>query len=119
MIDSPIEEIKQRLDVVDLVRNYVNLVKAGNNYKACCPFHQEKTPSFFVSPDKQMFKCFGCGEGGDIFAFVQKIEGLEFRDALHLLADKAGVVLKKQDPKLQSERARLLEISHLATKFFE
>jgi len=119
VIDSPIEEIKQRLDVVDLVRNYVNLVKAGNNYKACCPFHQEKTPSFFVSPDKQMFKCFGCGEGGDIFAFVQKIEGLEFRDALRLLADKAGVVLKKQDPKLQSERARLLEISHLATKFFE
>lgn len=119
MIDSPIEEIKQRLDVVDLVRNYVNLVKAGNNYKACCPFHQEKTPSFFVSPDKQMFKCFGCGEGGDIFAFVQKIEGLEFRDALRLLADKAGVVLKRQDPKLQSERARLLEICHLATKFFE
>jgi len=119
MIDSPIEEIKQRLDVVDLVRNYVNLVKAGNNYKACCPFHQEKTPSFFVSPDKQMFKCFGCGEGGDIFSFVQKIEGLEFRDALRLLADKAGVVLKKQDPKLQSERARLLEVCHLATKFFE
>ena len=115
---SPIEDIKDRIDIVELVKNYVELTKAGNNYKACCPFHQEKTPSFFVSADKQMFKCFGCGEGGDVFSFVQKIEGLEFRDALRLLADKAGIQLTRQDPKLYSAKARLFEVCKLAAKFF-
>lgn len=118
-LSSPIEEIKERLDIVDIVRGYLNLQKAGSNYKANCPFHNEKTPSFFVSPDRQMFKCFGCGEGGDVLTFVQKMEGLEFRDVLRLLADKAGVQLKKQDPQLASERARLLEVCQLSSKFFQ
>jgi len=109
MLDKPSEEIKQKLNIVDIVGEYVQLKKAGQNHRACCPFHNEKTPSFMVSEDKQIFKCFGCGIGGDIFSFVMKIEGLEFIDALKLLAGKAGVELRRQDPKEQTKRNRILE----------
>lgn len=118
MLEKPSEEIKQRLNIVDVVGEYVQLKKAGQNYRACCPFHNEKTPSFMVSEDKQIFKCFGCGEGGDVFGFVMKMEGIEFVDALKILAGKAGVELKRQDPKIQSKRNRILETLDLAAKFF-
>jgi DNA primase len=118
MFDKPSEEIKQRLNIVDIIQEYTPLKKSGANWKALCPFHSEKTPSFMVSEDKQIFKCFGCGEGGDIFSFVMKIEGIEFPDALRLLAKKAGVVLKRQDAKLQTKRSKLLEILDLASKFY-
>lgn len=118
MLDKPSEEIKQRLNLVDVVQEYVQLKKVGQNWKACCPFHNEKTPSFMVSEDKQIWKCFGCGEGGDVFGFLMKIEGIEFIDALKILAEKAGVELKKQDPKVQSKRNRVLEILDLSAKFF-
>lgn len=119
MTDSTIEQIKEKIDIVDLIQNYLKLQKTGINYRAPCPFHSEKKPSFFVSPNRQIFKCFGCGISGSIFDFIMKMEGIEFRDALKILAQKAGVELKKPDPKLQSEKERLYEICELASCFFE
>lgn len=96
-MDHDLEEIKQKLDIVEFIGQYVNLKKAGASYKGICPFHEERTPSFMVSPDKQIFKCFGCGEGGDIFSFVQKRENLDFPETVKLLADRAGVTLTRSN----------------------
>jgi len=118
-MDSQIEEIKNKLNVLDIVGSYVKLTKTGVNYRGLCPFHSEKGPSFFVSPSRQMWKCFGCAKGGDIFEFIKEIEGVEFGDALRLLASKAGVELKRENPQVASERKRLYEICDLACAFFE
>jgi len=119
MIGKPSEEIKEKLDIVDLISEYIKLKPAGmENFRALCPFHNEKTPSFMVSRSKQIFKCFGCGEGGDVFSFVMKMEGVEFVDALRELAKKAGVELRRQDPKFYSKREKVLKILDLAASYY-
>ena len=118
-MDNNIEKIKERVDIVDLISSYLKLQKAGVNYKAKCPFHNEKTPSFSVSPERQVWHCFGCGKGGDQFTFVQEIEGADFPEALRILARRAGVELEHFDRSLQNEKTRLLEICELASRFFE
>jgi DNA primase len=115
-------EIKQRLEIAEVVGAYVPLKQSGRNLKAPCPFHQEKTASFMVSPEKGIYHCFGCGEGGDIFSFVQKMEGLDFRGALEMLARKAGVELKERRGDNSAARklqARLLDAHELAVKYFQ
>lgn len=114
--NNQIEEIKNRLDIVQVVEKYVKLKKAGKNYSGNCPFHNEKTPSFMVSPEIQRYKCFGCGESGDIFNFIQEIENLDFPEALEKLAKEAGVEIKKTAP--NTRYTRLEEINYIATKYY-
>ena len=112
-------QIKERLSIVDVVSPYVELHQAGKNFKGKSPFTNERTPSFYVSPDRGMYYCFSSNQGGDIFTFIQKMEGVEFKDALQILADKAGVELKPEDPKKRTERERLYDALEEATRFFE
>lgn len=116
------EAIKDRLNIVEVVGQYVRLQKAGNHWKANCPFHQEKTPSFTVSEERNMWHCFGCGKGGDVFAFLMEIEGIEFREALVTLAERAGVELPRygeNSEQKQESKSRSIEILELTTKFYE
>lgn len=119
MSSSSVEKIKERLSIVDVISWYLTLSKAGKNYKAKCPFHNEKTPSFFVSPERGSYYCFGCGAKGDIFSFVEQFEGTDFLGALKLLADKAGVILENDFSKdNKKEKEKLYEIMEEATNFF-
>jgi len=114
-----VDEVKQKTDIVSLISEYVELKKAGRNYRALCPFHGEKSPSFMVSPELQIYKCFGCGESGDAIAFLEKFEGMEFGEALEFLADRAGVKLAPFGGFQKGEKERLYEINSLAAKLYQ
>src|SRR3989338_4555996 len=118
-MSSSVDQIKSKIDIVSLVSSYIKLEKAGSNFKAKCPFHSEKTPSFFVSPDRGNYYCFGCGAKGDIFTFVQKFEGLDFPGALKILALRAGVPLEKGNYKANGGKEEMFRIMEMATSFFE
>jgi len=115
---STVEEIKSRLPIEEVIASYVKLEKAGKSFKAKCPFHHEKTASFFISPERGGYYCFGCGAKGDIFSFVEQFEGLDFRGALKVLADRAGVPLVF-DAKADGEKDRLFQIMEETAKYFE
>ena len=121
--DEVIEEVRMKNEIVDLISGYVKLQKKGANYFGLCPFHNEKSPSFSVSPGKQMYYCFGCGAGGNVLTFVMEYENYTFQEALQSLADRAGVTLPKmeysKEAREQAEfRARLLEVNKLAANYF-
>ncbi|MFW5853151.1 MAG: DNA primase [Patescibacteria group bacterium] len=118
MSSSSVEKIKDRLDIVEVVDSYIKLEKAGVNFKARCPFHNERTPSFFVSPNRQSYRCFGCGQTGDMFNFVQEIEGVDFKEALGILARKAGVEIEAYDGKKGDHRENLLQAIKLAGHYY-
>ncbi len=121
MADSTVQDIKDRLSVADVIGGYIQVKKAGANFKALCPFHNERTPSFHINPARQVWHCFGCGEGGDIFEFVEKFENVDFKEALKILAQKAGVTLpefRPQDPKIRDEKELLNKINDFAARFY-
>ncbi len=120
--DELIEEIRNRNDIVDVISQYVVLKRSGRNFFGLCPFHKEKSPSFSVSPDKQIFHCFGCGIGGNVFHFISKIENMSFRDSLEMLADRAGVELpildSDGDNELMILKSKVYEINKCAAEFY-
>ncbi len=115
---SPVDEIKSKIDIVDLIQEYLPLKQSGANFKARCPFHEEKTPSFMVNREKQFYHCFGCHESGDIFTFIQKMENIDFLEALKILANKAGVALPDYNPQEASLKTRVLAILEEAGSWF-
>jgi len=122
MSQDDIQAIKDRLNIVDVVGQYVQLKRAGRTYTARCPFHKERTPSFHVSPERGTYMCFGCGEKGDIFSFVERLEGIDFKTALQQLAQKAGVTLHREfttKGENTQKDERLKEVCEAATGFFE
>ncbi len=118
-MSSTTEQIKEKLSIVDVISDYIKLEKAGSNFKARCPFHHEKTPSFFVSPTRNTYYCFGCGAKGDIFSFVEHFEGIDFKGALRQLAGKAGVEIVYEQREDKEGKQKLFDMLEETTKFFE
>ncbi len=117
--DQILRDIESRVDIVDIISETINLSRKGNRYWGLCPFHQEKTPSFSVTPDKNMYYCFGCHTGGDIFSFVMKREGVEFKEAVEILAAKAGIQLVSSSNNKLSKRKKIIEINHEAALYYQ
>lgn len=118
--DDVIRQIIERCDIVETLSTYIALKKTGRSYKACCPFHPEKTPSFIVNPDKQIFHCFGCGVGGNVISFVMRHERLEFPEAVKMLAQQAGVVIPEELPRTESneQRQEIFKLNDLAVQYY-
>lgn len=119
MAGSVTELVKEKLDIVEFIRGYLQVQPAGKNWKALCPFHLEKTPSFMISPERQAWHCFGCGAGGDIFGFLMKYENLEFGEALQVLAEKAGVELQRFNPQEYKLTGLLYDLNEKAKEYFK
>lgn len=123
MAGNIFDDLRDRIDIVDLISKYVPLKRSGSNFAGCCPFHNEKTPSFIVSPSKQIFKCFGCGKGGDIFSFLQEIERIDLWDAVKLLAERehlnlADYQINSYKDYHKDEKEKLKRMHKLAQEFF-
>ena len=120
--DELIDEVKNSNDIVDVISQYIALKRSGRNYFGLCPFHNEKSPSFSVSPDKQIFHCFGCGVGGNVFSFISKIEGINFKESLEMLAERAGITLptidNENDSRMQQLKAKVYEINKETAMFY-
>ena len=120
--DELIEEIRNSNDIVDIISQYVVLKRSGRNYFGLCPFHKEKSPSFSVSPDKQIFHCFGCGAGGNVFHFISKIENVNFIESMQILSDRVGIQLPTlesgEDSKKQLLKSKVYEINEIAAQFY-
>jgi len=116
---NELDEIRNKIDIVEYIGKYVPLKQSGRNFKGCCPFHNEKTASFMVSPEKQIFHCFGCGKGGDIFSFTEEIEGVDFPTALREMAEKAGVKLPDRGGVRKEPTDKLFEINEQACELYE
>jgi len=120
--DELIDEIRNSNDIVDVISQYVTLKRSGRNFFGLCPFHKEKSPSFSVSPDKQIFHCFGCGVGGDVFRFVSKIENIDFRESMEILSERAGIELptigSMQDQEKQQLKSKVYEINEIAAQLY-
>ena len=117
-----VEEIRSKNDIVDVISQYVVLRRSGRNFFGLCPFHKEKSPSFSVSPDKQIFHCFGCGVGGNVLHFISKIENVSFREAIELQEEKVGVELptleNDADNKILDLKKKVYEINQIAAEFY-
>ena len=113
-----IEELTRRTDIVDVVGNYVQLKRKGRLYGGLCPFHSEKTPSFYVYPDTQSFYCFGCGVGGDVIHFVRRINSIDYTEAVKMLAARAGMPEPQEDDKTGRLRSRILSMNKEAARYF-
>ncbi len=118
MKNNQIEEVKNKTDIVSLISEYIEVKKAGRNYKANCPFHGEKTPSFMITPELQIYKCFGCGRSGDVFTFLEEHEGMDFSESLKYLAEKAGVKLTEFKQEASTEREKIIEINKNTHNFY-
>ena len=120
--EDVIEEVRSRNDIVSVISEYVKLQRKGSSYFGLCPFHNEKSPSFSVSPDKQMYYCFGCGAGGNVFTFIQEYENYSFPEALKFLAERAGITLpekeySQEERQAQDLRTRILNVNKMAAKY--
>ena len=106
--DEILDDVKSSNDIVDVISQYISLKRSGRNYFGLCPFHNEKSPSFSVSPDKQIFHCFGCGVGGNIITFISKIEGIGFKEAIEVLAERANIKLPTIDNSADNKKEELM-----------
>lgn len=120
--DEILNEVRENSDIVEVISQYVHLKRSGRNYFGLCPFHNEKSPSFSVSPDKQIFHCFGCGVGGNVFTFISKIEGIGFKEAIENLADRAGIVLPKstnnEDSRKEELKSKVYKVNNFTADYY-